>query len=564
MKRRNKIQKGALLMAFAVAAAGITAGCGNKDNGSSASVTQATGSGTESGTQTGSSQSGAAAGEGTESTEFSYPVAEGGTLSYWMELNPNVAANYTSLSDTEFGKKLQENTGITVEFQHPAVGQVAEQFNLLLSKSTLPDIIEYSWLTYAGGPQKAIEDGVIIPLNDVIDNYCPNLKAYLEANPDVDRMIKTDEGAYYCFPFIRGGEQLKTSTGLMVRGDWLEELGMEVPKTMDEWYDVLTAFKEKKGAEAPFTYQYSSLGLTDNNPFAYAYGAPRNFYIGDDGKVHYGAIEDGYREYLKTMNKWMSEGLLDVDLATLTGDQVAAKVTNGTAGASFGWCGSNLGTWTNAGKATTESFSLVPAPYPTLESGAKPEFGQKDNAYVNMGGAVITTSCKDVELAARLLDYAYSEEGHMLFNFGIEGVSYTMENGEPVYTDLLLKNPDLSITHAMAGYIRANYNGPFVQDEAYASQYYTLDAQKEAIALWSDTNAGSHILPPVTPTVDESKEQAQIMNEINTYRDEMTMKFILGNKSFDEWDDYVKTIKGMNIDRVLEIQNAALERYEAR
>lgn len=551
-------------MAFAVAAAGITAGCGNKDNGSSASVTQATGSGTESGTQTGSSQSGAAAGEGTESTEFSYPVAEGGTLSYWMELNPNVAANYTSLSDTEFGKKLQENTGITVEFQHPAVGQVAEQFNLLLSKSTLPDIIEYSWLTYAGGPQKAIEDGVIIPLNDVIDNYCPNLKAYLEANPDVDRMIKTDEGAYYCFPFIRGGEQLKTSTGLMVRGDWLEELGMEVPKTMDEWYDVLTAFKEKKGAEAPFTYQYSSLGLTDNNPFAYAYGAPRNFYIGDDGKVHYGAIEDGYREYLKTMNKWMSEGLLDVDLATLTGDQVAAKVTNGTAGASFGWCGSNLGTWTNAGKATMESFSLVPAPYPTLESGAKPEFGQKDNAYVNMGGAVITTSCKDVELAARLLDYAYSEEGHMLFNFGIEGVSYTMENGEPVYTDLLLKNPDLSITHAMAGYIRANYNGPFVQDEAYASQYYTLDAQKEAIALWSDTNAGSHILPPVTPTVDESKEQAQIMNEINTYRDEMTMKFILGNKSFDEWDDYVKTIEGMNIDRVLEIQNAALERYEAR
>lgn len=563
MKRRNKIQKGALLMAFAVAAAGITAGCGNKDNGSSASVTQTTGSSTASGTQTGSSQAGAA-GEGTESAEFTYPVAEGGTLSYWMELNANVAANYTSLNDTEFGKKLQENTGITIEFQHPAVGQVAEQFNLLLSKSTLPDIIEYSWLTYAGGPQKAIEDGVIIPLNDVIDNYCPNLKAYLEANPDVDRMIKTDDGAYYCFPFIRGGEKLKTSTGLMVRGDWLEELGMEVPKTMDEWYEVLTAFKEKKGAAAPFTYQYSSLGLTDNNPFAYAYGAPRSFYIGDDGKVHYGAIEDGYREYLKTMNKWMSEGLLDVDLATLTGDQVAAKVTNGTAGASFGWCGSNLGTWTSAGKATTESFSLVPAPYPTLESGAKPEFGQKDNAYVNMGGAVITTSCKDVELAARLLDYAYSEEGHMLFNFGIEGVSYTMENGKPVYTDLLLKNPDLSITHAMAGYIRANYNGPFVQDEAYASQYYTLDAQKEAIVLWSDTNAGSHILPPVTPTVDESKEQAQIMNEINTYRDEMTMKFILGNKSFDEWDDYVKTIEGMNIDRVLEIQNAALERYEAR
>lgn len=566
MKRTNKVKKGALLMAVLVAAAGITTGCGSKDNGSAASKTQTETNGTESKAQTGTGQAdtSAPAVESAEGKAFSYPVAEGGTLTYWMELNTNVAANYTSLNDTEFGKKLQENTGITVEFQHPAVGQLQEQFNLLLSNRTLPDIIEYSWLTYAGGPQKAIEDGVIIPLNDVIDSYCPNLRAYLDANPDVDKMIKTDDGTYYCFPFIRGGEKLKTSTGLMVRGDWLEELGMEVPATMDEWYDVLTAFKEKKGASAPFTYWYSSQGLTDNNPFAYAYGAPRNFYIGDDNKVHFGAIEDGYKEYLQTMNKWMSEGLLDVDLATLTNDQVSAKVTNGAAGASFGWCGSNLGTWTTAARATEEDFSLVPAPYPTVEKGAKPEFGQKDSAYVNMGNAVITTSCENVELAARLLDYAYSEEGHMLFNFGIEGTSYTVENGQPVYTDMLLKNPDLSITHAMSGYIRANYNGPFVQDEAYADQYYTLDEQKEALVVWSDTNAGKHILPPVTPTVDESKEQAQIMNEINTYRDEMTLKFILGNKSFDEWDDYVNTIKGMNLDRVLEIQNAALERYQAR
>ena len=204
------------------------------------------------------------------------------------------------------------------------------------------------------------------------------------------------------------------------------------------------------------------------------------------------------------------------------------------------------------------------APYPTVEKGDKPEFGQKDNDFVNMGCAVITTSCENVELAARLLDYAYSDEGHMLFNFGIEGTSYTMENGEPVYTDLILNNPDLSITHAMSGYIRANYNGPFVQDEAYADQYYVLDEQKEALAVWSDTNADKHIIPPVTPTVEESKEQAQIMNEINTYRDEMTLKFILGNRSFDEWDDYVETIREMNLDRVLEIQNAARERYQAR
>lgn len=538
-------------MAVVLAAASVT-GCGKTD------------AGTPKDAQEKAVTAEASQGAVTEQEEVSYPLTEGGTLSYWVELNANVAANYSSLGDTNFGKKLQVDTGITIEFQHPAVGQVSEQFNLLLSNRTLPDIIEYSWLTYGGGPQKAIEDGVIIPLNDVIDQYCPNLKAYLEANPEVDKMVKTDDGTYYCFPFIRGGDKLLTSTGLMLRQDWLEELNLEVPATIDEWHEVLTAFKEKKGAAAPFTYLYSSVSLTDNNPFAFAFGAPRNFFVGDDGKVHYGAIEDGYREYLKTMNQWMAEGLIDVDLATLTGDQVSAKITNGSAGAAFGWCGSHMGNWTEAGKATNPDFDLAPAPYPTVNKGETPAFGQKDNNYIGTGSAAITTSCKDIALAARLLDYAYSDAGHLLFNFGEEGSSYVMENGQPKFTDEVLNNPELSVTHAMSGYTRANYNGPFVQDEKYAEQYYKLDNQKKALEVWSDTDARKHILPPITPSVEESKEQARIMNEINTYRDEMTLKFILGNKSFDEWDDYVSTIKSMDLDRVLEIQNTALERYQSR
>ena len=191
--------------------------------------------------------------------------------------------------------------------------------------------------------------------------------------------------------------------------------------------------------------------------------------------------------------------------------------------------------------------------------------GQMDNNYIGTGSAAITTSCKNVEAAARLLDYAFSEEGNMLYNFGEEGVSYTMVDGQAVYTDEVLANPDgLSITHAMAGYIRANYNGPFVQSEEYAAQYYQLDTQKEALQLWSSTNMAEHRIPPTTPTVEESSEQSQILNEITTYRDEMTLKFILGDLSFDEWDNYVAEIEKMGIDRVLEIQNAALDRYNAR
>lgn len=555
--RKNK----ALALCLAATLAVTMSGCGNS-NGNTTPTTTNSSTETTSGSST--AQTDANTNQADTST-VSYPLQTDTALTYWGELNSGVASNYTNFGDTVVGKTWQEKTGVSVTFQHPAIGQVAEQFNLLMSDKTLPDLIEYAWTSYPGGPQKAIDDGVVIPLNDIIDKYCPNLKAYLTANPEIDKMVKTDDGTYYCFPFIRGGDQLLTNTGVMIRQDWLTELNLEMPKTIDDWHTVLTAFKEQKGAAAPFTYQYTSVSLTDNNPFAYAYGAPRGFYLADDGTIHFGAVEEGHKQYLQTMNQWMQEGLLDIDLATLTGDQVSAKITNGSAGASFGWAGSNMGTWTESGRATNPDYSLWPAPYPTVEAGAKPEFGRRENNYPGAGSVVITTSCKDVETAARFLDYAYGEEGHMLMNFGIEGESYTMTNGEPIYTDLILKNPDgLSISGAMSGYCRASYSGPFVQDERYVSQYYSLDSQKAALTVWSDTNAKEHTIPPITATVDESKELSQIMNEIGTYRDEMCLKFILGTKSFDEWDDYVNTINNMNLSRALEIQNNALERYNNR
>lgn len=547
--RKNKLG----ILAVTMLAAAALAGCGGtKTGGEESAKTSSTAAGAE--TETAAEAGGSV-----------YPIKTDKSVTYWSELNPVVASNYASMDDTPMGKYWQKETGVDIKFEHPAVGQVAEQFNLLMSKEKLPDILEYSWITYPGGPQKAIEDGVIIPLNDIIDKYCPNLKEYLKENPEIDRMVKTDDGTYYCFPFIRGSEKLLFNTGPMVRQDWLDEVGLKRPETVDEWEKVLTAFKDKKGASAPFTYQYSAIALTDNNPFAFAFGAPRGFYINDDGKVHFGAVEEGYKEYLQTMNRWMKNGLLDMDLATLTGDQVSAKITNGSAGASFGYAGSGMGNWMASGTATDPKYLLVPTKWPVTKEGDKPQFGRRENNYPGVGSAAITTSCKNVELAAKLLDWGYSKEGHMAFNFGQEGVSYEMKDGIPTYTDLITHNPDgLSLSAAIASYTRANYSGPFVQDEAYINQYYALDSQKESLKVWSDTDAKKHVIPPITPTVDESKDLAQIMNEIGTYREEMSLKFILGTKSFDEWDDYVKTIQSMKLDRALEIQNAALERYMQR
>ncbi len=552
MKKRNL----AWMMAIAMAAVSA-AGCSGPGGSTTTETTKAA-----------TSETTAAAGETAPAApaEFSYPMAAGEKLQYWCELTTTVSANFSNLGDTPFGQGWQKNTGAEIEFLHPPTGQMKEQFSLILADGNLPDLMEYNWtVDYPGGPEKAIKDGVIIPLNDVFAQYCPNITQYLAENPEIDRMIKTDEGHYYVFPFIRGDENLMNTIGLMVRQDWLEELNMEVPTTMDEWHEVLTAFKNEKGCTAPYSFEYTNGQYLGADPFVAAYGVNRSFYLGSDNKVHFGATEPGFKEYLTTMNQWYSEGLIDPDLATLKSDQISAKITNGQAGASMGQAGSRMGTWTTAARSTTPEFKLVPAPVPTLEKGGQAEMGYIENPFSGRASTAITTSCKDVERAARLMDWAYGEEGHMYFNFGIEGESYTMVDNYPTYTEQILNNPDgLPVSQAMSAYIRGNYNGPFVQDIRYLEQYYTMEEQRLTPGVWGQCNGAAHTMPPITPTSDESKEFSTIMNEINTYRDEMILKFIFGTESVDNFDTYVKNIENMGLERALEIQNAALERYNSR
>ncbi len=512
----------------------------------------------------GTAASGETSGESAE--EFSYPMAEGETLTWWKELNNNVALEFTTMTDTPFAQGLMERTGIQIEFQHPPAGQAQEQFGLILADGDLPDIMEYNWLVnYSGGPSKAISDGVILPLNDIIDQYCPNLKAYLEANPEIDKMIKTDDGQYYAFPMIR--EEAETVLlGPMMRGDWLEELNLEVPTTVDEWHTVLTAFKEEKGAIAPLSYIYADQRIVASNPVAMAYLPSINFYLGEDGKVHYGSIEDGYRQYLEVFSQWYQEGLVDVDLVSLKKDQVSAKMTSGQAGASVGLTEGHMGAWITAGRKENPDFTLVPVPWPTVEEGATPIGGHCENRYSGISSAAITTSCEDVERAARLLDYAFSEEGHMYTNFGTEGVTYEMVDGYPKLTDVILNNPDgWSLKTAVASYTMNSSGGPYYTDSRLPEQTMTLDEQiKARYEVWPASDMRKYLLPPITPNSEESREYATIMNEVETYRDEMTIKYIMGQESLDTFDQYLENMKKLGIDRAIEIQNAALERYNAR
>ena len=90
-------------------------------------------------------------------------MSDGDPISYWMELNSNISANFASMEDTPYDQGLMERTGITIDYEHPPAGQASEQFGLIVADGNMPDIIEYDFLSgYSGGPEKAIKDGVTI------------------------------------------------------------------------------------------------------------------------------------------------------------------------------------------------------------------------------------------------------------------------------------------------------------------------------------------------------------------------------------------------------------------
>ncbi|MBQ7901841.1 MAG: extracellular solute-binding protein [Clostridia bacterium] len=480
-------------------------------------------------------------------------------VTYWASLSGNESQITSNRGETPFGKALMEKTGVEIEFQHPAQGQAAEKFNIMLATGNLPDIIEYSWVkSYPGGPDKALNDGIIQELD--LQNDAPNLNAYIQKNPDMEKFIKTDDGRFYGFPFIRGDEYLLTSAGPIVRQDWLDDLGLQVPETIDEWTTVLRAFKDEKGARAPLTIGISQ--IINYGPFIGAWDTFAGLYVRDN-KVVYGPMDDSFKDFLATMNEWYNEGLLDPDFASVDGATMQSNILNGISGATYGSCGSCIGIWMAA--APDDKFNLTGAKYPVVNKGDKPQFGNYEFPVTGSKTAAITKNAKDKALCAKLLDFAYSEEGSMLFNFGIEGESYTMVDGYPTYTEEITKNPDgLSMAVSLARYALSQDTGAFVQDKRYMEQYAQLPQQQAALVTWGDTDMKEHLMPNVSLTTEQQNELATVVENISTYMSEMISKFIMGVEPIENFDEFRSQLKQRGLDKYLEYEQQAYDRFMSR
>lgn len=457
--------------------------------------------------------------------------------------------------ETSYWQTIQEKCNVELTFLDNSGG--SEAMSLLIGTDDLPDIIiDYNG-TFPGGVQKMLADELIIPLNDLMDQgYMPNLVAYLETDPIVNQVVKNDAGLYAWAPMIREDGATQVFNGHHIRKDWLDALGLEVPDSLEEMEEVLLAFKENYDSVGYSTYKDSYT----RELIIQAFGVRDGMYVDTrDNTVHYGPLEEGYEDAMELFQKWQNLGIIDPDSFTQDSNAIMAKAASDKTGFFFGW--GSFGTLEKL-KEEHPGMEWIAGAHPTAVEGEEYIVNRGGGYRVDELGGAIAASCEYPERAARVLDYLYSEEGYVLGNFGVEGITYELVDGNYEMTEFVTNNPDGLTSQEALSLYAGNGNKPYVVSK-YANQP-TVEATRYAYEVWATPNDIIKNMPPESLTDAEAKEYSSIMTDINTYKDEMIMKFMLGTEPIENYPKFIENLKGMNIERAIEIKQAEYDRFLAR
>ena len=491
-------------------------------------------------------------------TSVHYPIQGAEKLTFGMALANEWSDRFDSWTDLPIGRAVQEKTGVELEMVHVADNKA---MNLLLASPDLPDIILFNFQNnYSGGEIKAIEDGVIFPMDaEFLQQNAPDYWEVLNSNENIMKGSTNQQNQVFGFTFIMGDDKIKTGYGLTVRDDWCEQLGLDVAQidTAEEFHDMLSRFKSELNVEIPMTFTSKNLEeLLDYGTITSPFGLVTRDVYQKEGTVHIGYAEKEYKDVLAYLNQLYNEGLLDANFSTNDAATVTANMLSGTSGVSTGALGGGIGTWLQTNR-DVEGYSLAGLHNLVENDGDKSLYGFYKTDVIGKT-AVITNSCENKELAAQFLNYGYTDEGHMLYVFGVEGESYEMVDGEPQYTD------GLTVKKAMSEYTLSWDNGPFVQDLRQKLQSASMPEQLAAWDVWDDTTVEEYFLPKIAIAQEDLAEYSSLRSDIKTYVNEMTIKFVRGTESLDHFDEYLATLESMGVSRLTEIIQAATDEYYAR
>ncbi|MDD2503703.1 MAG: extracellular solute-binding protein [Clostridia bacterium] len=484
-------------------------------------------------------------------------VSEPFTITFATVENAGIPHSYAD--NLPAFRELEKRTGIHVNFE----AAPADQYNTsmqtrLAAAKDLPDLIRVP-----DDPIRYATGGVIIPIDGLIGDYAPNIISLFKERPEVKKAMVAPNGRIYTLSAVVDARSMVNLNGIGMRKDWLETLNLKEPDTIDEWYEVLLAFKEGDPNGNGKKDEIPVLAMNVNGLYkiAWSYGLhlalSDGWYPDEDGNIVYEWIDPKMKDWLQEMNKWYEAGLLDPDMDTQNRDKFTAKAIGDVGGVSVSDMTMQFPQWNER--------MINDYPHARWEGIVPPE-GPKGNRMMEREQPTenyhyaITKDCENPKLLMQWLDYMFaSEEGKILMgNFGLEGLSYEMVNGKPQFTDYILKSEFGSgIAQASLG-----VNGSFpriLMREMIEQRFLQYDGEV------AQSNIATQYYVPSFPRVLASKEESDrftgIMADITTYKDEMLIKFIQGIEPLDKFDDYVISIQGLGIEDAIKIKQDQYDRY---
>ncbi|MDF2959554.1 MAG: extracellular solute-binding protein, partial [Paenibacillus sp.] len=343
--------------------------------------------------------------------------------------------NHAPWKDVLVLKEYEKKTGMKMVYEETPSQGCDEKRNLLFASNELPDVFFRANLSNTDISRYGMQEQMLVPLEGLIEKYAPNLKKVFDQYPDVKKSVTAADGHIYSLPGVRllnSGRMDKT----WINKTWLDKLNLKPPTNQEELFNVLRAFRDQdpngngKKDEIP-------LGLRDTGmiftTFSGSFGLERQFAYNiniEDNKVRLWVGDDRYKELLMFLNKLYSEKLLWADFYAGDLPKWRSNLSQALIGMFF--------------IQASDPFTKVESQFTGLAPIKGPRGDQKYSAAGPLASPIgtfaITRNNKHPEAAIRWVDYFFSEEGSIFFQYGIEGQTYTMKDGKPVLNDSILND----------------------------------------------------------------------------------------------------------------------------
>lgn len=547
-----KIKKVTAFFLAAAMAMSVMTGCGS--NGSSASENDSKSSESkpaeESKEEKEESDASAesAGGEEASGGSITFPLAETMEFTSFSGMNQS----YT-LPDTLAMQEAMSRANINITFDSVLSADLTEKRNLMLASGEYPDMLFKSGIGM-GDLTKYGGQGILIPLEDLIHEYMPNLTAKLD---EIDgwQYLTSPDGHIYSIPEISARGEINL---FWLNKKWLDNLSLEEPKSMDDLYEVLKAFKEQDANgngdpedEIPFSLtQGDYLGLLKYSGFSYDEGSMCAVI---DGKLTYVPTTDYFREYVAYLAKLYQEGLLEQTSFTQGGEQQQATGQSGDVYGSF-W---TMGAFLTVGRDNDDDY-VVMTPfyedtYPIITG-------------IKVGTMAITDACEHPEVLMAWADYLYSEEGGILAWMGVEGKTYQVaDNGKWEWMLGGEYGDDIATVRSSAT-IQGAQNHPSIQPDFWFEMSPEVDADEVYLNNERQRIAGlgKVPLPMMAYTEEDNAQIATFRADIDGYINQFIAQVCTGEVDLESgWDTYLETMEAMGASALAELHektyNAAVQ-----